>query len=96
MAESIRTKAEIEADIEAARERLAEGVANLVNQVHPKAVAHRAVDDVRHRTSAGFRALRDQLVKPDGSLNLSRVALLGGAVVGAVTFIGVVRSISRR
>ncbi len=96
MAESTRTKSEIEADIEAARERLAEGVASLINQVHPKAMAHRAAVDVRERAGIQFRALRGQLVKPDGNLNTSRVALLGGAVVGAVAFFGVVRSLLRR
>lgn len=96
MAESIRTKAEIEADIEAARERLADGVASLLNQVHPKAITSRAVGDVRARANLKLRAVRAQLTNPDGSLNTSRLALVGAAVGGAVAFIGVVRSLLRR
>lgn len=96
MAETIRTKAEIEADIAAARERLAHEVTNLINQVHPRAVTHRAVADVRDRASRRVYAVRDQLVEPDGSLNTRHAALLGAAVAGSVAFFAVVRSIVRR
>ena len=36
-----------EAELEAARDRLAQNIASLVDQVHPRAIAHRAAADVR-------------------------------------------------
>ena len=95
MAETTRTKAEIEADIDAARDRLANGLASLINQVHPRAIAHRAAADVRGAASQQVRALKDQLVEPDGSLKLGRVGLIAAAAAGVIAFIGIVRSIAR-
>lgn len=96
MADSIRPKAAIEADIEAARDRLANGLASLINEVHPRAIAHRAAADVRSLASDRVRALKDQLVEPDGSLNLPRAGLLAASAAGVVAFLAVVRSIVRR
>lgn len=96
MAEGTRTKAEIEADLEASRERLVHGLVSLLNQVHPRAVAHRAAVDVRGRATSQLQALRAQLSDADGNWDLRRVALVGTAAVGAVTFVAVVRSLARR
>ncbi len=96
MADAVRTKADIEAELEAARERLADGLASLINEVHPRAIAHRAVADARGLAGDKVRALRAQLVEPDGSLNLTRTAIAGAAVAGAVAFVAVVRSLLRR
>ncbi|MDQ7994101.1 MAG: DUF3618 domain-containing protein [Propionicimonas sp.] len=96
MADSIRPKAEIEAELAAARDRLANGIASLINEVHPRAIAHRAAADVRTAASGRVRAVRAQLVEPDGSLNVTRVGLLAAAAAGAVAFVAVVRSIVRR
>ncbi|MCA0253347.1 MAG: DUF3618 domain-containing protein [Actinobacteria bacterium] len=96
MAEATRTRGEIEAELEAARDLLANNIANLVNQVHPRAIAHRAVADVRGAASAQVNALKAQLVEPDGRLNVPRAALVGAAVAGAVAFVAVVRSLLRR
>ncbi len=96
MADAVRTKADIEAELEAARTRLAEGLSSLINEVHPKAIVNRAVTDARSRASDKVKALRAQLVEPDGSLNVTRAAIAGAAVAGAVAFIAVVRSIVHR
>lgn len=96
MAEQTRTRAEIEAELEAARDRLATNVAGLINQVHPRAIAHRAAADVRGAATQQFNGVKAQFVDKDGQLNTSRVALVGAAVAGAIAFIAVVRSIVRR
>ena len=96
MADAVRTKAEIEAELEAARTRLAEGLSSLINEVHPKAIVNRATTDARALAGDKVRALRAQLVEPDGSLNVTRTAIAGAAVAGAIAFIAVVRSIVRR
>lgn len=96
MEDGTRTKAEIEAELEAARQRLADGLASLITQVHPRAIVHRAASDVRGVASDQVRAFRAQLVNPDGSLNVTRAALVGAAVAGGLAFLAVVRSIVRR
>ena len=96
MAEDTRSKAEIEAELEAARDRLAHNIASLVNQVHPRAIAHRAVADARGAATQQLNDVKAQFVAPDGRLNVQRVALVGGAVAGALAFFAVVRSITRR
>ncbi|MCE1174793.1 MAG: DUF3618 domain-containing protein [Propionibacteriales bacterium] len=93
-AEPPRSRAEIEADIAAARERLAENLAGLINQVHPKAIVRNTVSDAREFVDSGYRKVKDQLVSDDG-VRLERVALVLAAAAGAVTFGFVVRSIFR-
>lgn len=96
MAEDTRTRAEIEAELEAARDRLAHNIAGLVNQVHPRAIAHRAAADVRGAATQQLNDVKAQFVEPDGRLNVQRLALVGAAVAGALAFFAVIRSITRR
>lgn len=96
MAEDTRTRAEIEAELEAARDRLAHNIADLVNQVHPRAIAHRAVADVRGAATQQFNDVKAQFVDRDGTVNVQRVALVGAAVAGVLAFFAVVRSITHR
>lgn len=93
-AEPPRSRAEIEADIAAARERLADNLAGLINQVHPKAIVRHTVSDARDFVDSGYRKVKDQLVSDDG-VRVERVALVLAAAAGAVTFAFVVRSIFR-
>ncbi|MGC3955984.1 MAG: DUF3618 domain-containing protein [Propionicimonas sp.] len=96
MAEATRSRAEIEAELDAARDRLAQNIAGLINQVHPRAIAHRAAADVRGAATQQFASVKRQFVEPDGTLNVQRAALVGTAVAGALVFFGVVRSLVRR
>ena len=90
-----RTKAEIEAEIAAARDRLAINVEGLINQVHPRAVVQRSIDDARSFAAGEFAQAKAQVVDQQGNLRLERVGLLVGAVVGAITFVLLARSILR-
>ena len=49
-----RTVADIEMDLAAARARLTENLAELINQVHPKAVAHRTITEARREVRRRF------------------------------------------
>ncbi len=89
------TRAEIEDDIAAARERLAGNISELINQVHPRAVVHNTVSDARQLVAGEFRQVKEQLVDADG-VRVERVALLGTAVGGVIAFVMVIRSIFRR
>ena len=92
----VRTRADIEADIEAARQRLASNVENLISEVHPKAIVAHTVADARAFAEGTFEEAKAQVIDEHGNLRTERAALLAAAVGGAVTFILVVRSILKR
>jgi uncharacterized protein DUF3618 len=71
-----RTPAQIEADIERARARLAGTVDEIVERVKPANVANRLADSAKA-----------QVMEPDGSLRQDRVAIIGGAVVLVVVLV---------
>ncbi|MCB0913403.1 MAG: DUF3618 domain-containing protein [Propionibacteriaceae bacterium] len=95
MAEAVRTRAEIEAEIAAARERLAASVEGLINQVHPKAIVANTVSDARTFARGAFDEAKAQVVDERGGLRTDRVALLAAAAGGAVAFVLIVRSLVR-
>ena len=68
-----RTPAEIEADIERTRARLAGTVDAIADRVKPANVARRGVDSAKA-----------QVVDDQGNLRTQRVAVLAAAVAGAV------------
>ncbi|MFT4216601.1 MAG: DUF3618 domain-containing protein [Micropruina sp.] len=88
-----RSKQDIEAEIAAARQRLADNVAGLINQVHPKAVMQRSIDDARGFAATEFANAKAQVVDEYGNLRTERLLLIGGAVAGVVTFVLLVRGI---
>lgn len=96
MTEVVRTREEIEAEIAAARQRLAASVTQLVNQVHPKAIVANTVADARTFAKGTFDQARAQVVDERGSLRLDRAALLAAAAGGAVAFVLIVRSLLNR
>lgn len=96
MADRIRSKAEIEADIVAARERLAGNIEGLISQVHPKAVVHRGVEDAKTFASQEFTNARRQVMYDTGELRLERIGLIAAAVLGTIAFVKVVRSLLHR
>ena len=91
-----RSKQDIEAEITAARERLADNVAGLINQMHPKAIVQRGIDDARGFAATEFASARAQVVDASGQLRTERVLLIGGAVAGVITFVVLLRSILNR
>ncbi|HOC14481.1 MAG TPA: DUF3618 domain-containing protein [Propionicimonas sp.] len=96
MSETTRSKAEIEAEIAAARERLAASVEGLFMQVHPKAVVANTVSEARAFVANGAQTVKAELVNVDGSLRIERVGLIAAAVAGSLAFLATVRSILRR
>ncbi|HRA06454.1 MAG TPA: DUF3618 domain-containing protein [Propionicimonas sp.] len=96
MSDTTRSKAEIEAEIAAARERLAANVEGLFMQVHPKAIVANTVSDARTFVSGGVNSVKAELVDTDGSVRIDRVGLIAAAVAGSIAFLATVRSIIRR
>ena len=95
MAHGTRSKEQIQADIAAARARLASNVEGLITQAHPKAIVARTVQDAKQFAAGEFDAAKAQFVAVDGSPRTARLAALAAAVVGSIAFLVVVRSIAR-
>ena len=91
-----RSKQDIEAEITAARERLAGNLAGLINQVHPKAMVQRGIDDARGFAAAEFANAKSQVVDDSGAVRTERVLVIGGAIAGLVTFVVLLRAILKR
>lgn len=64
---------DLQAELAAAREELAASIAQLKAQASPGAIAER-----------GRRAVAGLFMADDGSVNVKRVAIVGGIVVGIV------------
>ena len=95
MAQGTRSKEQIQAEIAAARARLASNVEGLITQAHPKAVAARTVQDAKAFAAGEFQAAKAQFVAVDGTPRTTRLAALAVAVIGGVAFLMVARSIAR-
>ncbi|HAS08493.1 MAG TPA: hypothetical protein DCR52_04535 [Actinobacteria bacterium] len=74
------TPEELEAQITAARERLAESVDSLADAANPLALAE-----------SGVAKVKEWFVDPETGLRTDRVAKVAGAVVGFVLLRGIIR-----
>ncbi|RXW31948.1 hypothetical protein C1706_09575 [Propioniciclava flava] len=87
--------ARIEADIAAARTRLASNIEGLITQSHPKVIVARSVEDAKQFVADEVGGVKAQFVNPDGSLKTARALALAAALIGGVAFLVVVRSLAR-
>lgn len=92
-AKQTRTRAQIEADLAATRERLASSIEELIDQVHPQRVKQRQIDSVRTLVSSELDHVKSQFFYPNGELRTSRLAAIGGGIAGSVTFLIVIRKL---
>lgn len=69
-----KSKEQLQADVAAARSRLSANVESLIQQVHPKAVANKAVSDARDLIDTEVGAAKQRLSKVVGSVT----GLVGG------------------
>jgi predicted component of type VI protein secretion system len=90
-----RTRAQIEADLAASRERIAASIEELIDQVHPQRMKQRQIDSARALAIGELNNVKSQFFYPNGELRTSRLAAIGGGVAGAVTFLIVVRKLVR-
>ena len=90
-----RTKAQIEADLAATRDRLANSIEDLIDQVHPQRVKQRQIESAKSFAKAELDHAKSQFFYANGELRTSRLAAIGGAVAGFVTFVVVMRRIVR-
>ena len=88
-----RTKAQIEADNAAARDRLAASVEDLVDQVHPNRIKQRQVANIKQLANAELDNAKAQVIDENG-LRTDRLAIAGAAVAGVITFLLIIRKIA--
>lgn len=89
----VRSKAEIEAELAAARDRVAENLAQLIGSVSPKAIVANSVTEARTLAESNLAQAKEQLVDSAGRLRTDRVVLAAAAVAGSVAFVLIVRGI---
>ena len=96
-----RTPDQIEQDLEATRQRLAENLSQLVTEVHPKAVVHRTIEDSKRELQRGIRDAKalvrisvektKRVFKDDSGWKVKSLAVAGAVMAGIVTVAVVTR-----
>lgn len=89
-----RTADEIRRDIAATRARLAAGVENLVEEVHPATLKREASDRARDFVQGEFDQVKSQV--KDNGWRVQRIAMAAGALAAGVVSIIVLRAIVGR
>ncbi len=90
-----RSRQEIQADIQAARDRLTASIESLVSEAHPKVVAQRSLEDAKAFAAGEFENVKSH-VKDENGWRVDRLAAIGGAVAGFLLFLGTIRAIVSR
>lgn len=91
-----RTRQQIESDLTAARSRLAANLESLIDEVHPTNVKQRQVAAIKTVATTEFNNAKSQFQTEDGKWRKDRLALIGGAVVGAVVLLVGVRLLTAK
>lgn len=91
-----RTPEQIEADLAAARLRLANSAEEFIDQVHPNRIKQRQIDSVKQFVGNEVDAAKALIFNARGDLRQERVLAIAGAVVGGLVFLGIVRGLLRR
>ena len=91
-----RTRSQIEADLGATRDRLTASVEALIDQVHPNRIKQRQIAGVKRFVDIEVETAKSLIFNARGDLRTDRLALIGAAVGGFVSFLVIVRAIVRR
>lgn len=91
-----RTPEQIEADLAAARLRLANSAEEFIDQVHPNRIKQREIDSVKQFVGNEVDAAKALVFDAGGNLRQNRVLAVAGAVVGGFVFLVILRGLVRR
>lgn len=80
-----RPVAEIRADLARNRARVADSLGDFVEEVHPKNIAKRGINEAKGFVADEFNAAKAQ-VKDANGWRTDRLLAIGGAVLGVVVF----------
>jgi len=87
-----RSPEQIEADLAAARARMSANISQLINEVHPKIIKQRQIDQAKDAAKREFAFYKSQIIDENGP-RLDRIVVFGGALAGITTFLLIVRGI---
>lgn len=87
-----RPVAEIRADLARNRAKVADSLGDFVEEVHPKNIAKRGIDDAKGFVADEFNAAKSQ-VKDENGWRTDRLLAIGGAVLGVVVFVVTINAI---
>lgn len=90
-----RPVAEIRADLARNRVRVADSLGDFVQEVHPKNIAKRSINDAKGFVSDEFNAAKSH-VKDENGWRTDRLLAIGGAVLGVVVFAVTINVIAGR
>ncbi|GAB3820329.1 hypothetical protein GCM10028820_25990 [Tessaracoccus terricola] len=90
-----RPVAEIRADLARNRAKVANSLGDFVEEVHPKNIAKRTVNEAKGFVTDEFNAAKSH-VKDENGWRTDRLLAIGGAVLGVVVFAVTVNVIAGR
>lgn len=91
-----RSEGQIQADLEATRQRLTLSVETLIDQVHPNRVKQRGVARLKLLAAEYTEKAKGLVFNARGDLRTNRVATAAGALAGFLTLVVVTRRIRSR
>ena len=91
-----RTPEQIEADLAAARLRIAHSAEEFIDQVHPNRIKQRQIDNVKQFVGNEVDAAKSLVYNARGDLRTERLVAVAGAVLGGLAFFAIVRGLVRR
>ena len=93
---STRSQAQIEADLNARRQRLTTSLESLIDEVHPNRIKQREIANAKRFAALELENLKALVFNARGDLRTERIAILGGAGAGVTTFLLIIRAIIKR
>ena len=90
-----RPVAEIRADLARNRTKMADSLGDFVEEVHPKNIAKRGINEAKGFVNDEFNAAKAQ-VKDENGWRTDRLLAIGGAVLGVVVFVVTINVIAGR
>jgi len=96
MPENQRHIDEIRAQMAANRVSVGVSATNVRESLSPKNIAKNGIEETKEFIKGEYASAKAQFVEADGSMNLQRVLVIGGAVLGAIVFFATLNSIGHR
>lgn len=90
-----RTETQLTGDLARAKRRVSENIDSLVAELHPQALTYHVKEEAKEFAQEQFQEAK-QRVKDQYGWRVDRFVMAGGAVLGVVAFVLVVRALSDR
>ncbi len=88
-----RSQSQIEADMNATRQRLTASVETLIDQVHPNRVKQRATERLKLMVNEYTEKAKSLVFNARGDLRTNRLAAVGGGFAGLVALVTILRRV---